>query len=439
MSFTEGNFKAALDAAVSEILNNNFDADSKICVLTLLKICDNLLQQPHNDKVRSIRIGNPAFTNKVVEKRGHHVLLAVGFEVTKNNQQDELLLLKPEKEDPQQIVQARHTLAQVAVHQLQCPPDAIPTFQPPKPKVEIKQTTNAAGFTSTTTSTGFNIYQGRRFDGQSAAVGANLGPPEGWKSKTEQELNRLQKQQAKLQEKLQKAAGGRDWTVVLLPSSNTLVATADAAAAHASNSKEESKLLAQHIQKQHASRQAAENRGFTTKAMRDLEALKKANVYSHTQLAIQFPNALVVKANFLPQETVRVVMDELRQHVFAQEHAASLPPFELYITPPRQLIEPNKKLHEIGLVPAAKVYVSWKQPLQPSTDDDSAWFVRPELLQSKQKGPAMPISMAVLSKDTNEDAKKPAAASAPAADTNKKPKKTNADKEANLLARMMGK
>jgi hypothetical protein len=66
--------------------------------------------------------------------------------------------------------------------------------------VEIKQSTNAAGFTSTTTSTGFNIYQGRRFDGQSAAVGANLGPPEGWKSKTEQELNRLQKQQAKMQE-----------------------------------------------------------------------------------------------------------------------------------------------------------------------------------------------------------------------------------------------
>jgi hypothetical protein len=160
-----------------------------------------------------------------------------------------------------------------------------------------------------------------------------------------------------------------------------------AVAPKTSNSKDDSKLLAQHIQKQHASRQAAENRGFTTKAVGDLEALKKANDYSHTQLAIQFPNAMVVKANLLPQEMVRVVMDELRAHVFVREYAASLPPFELYITSPRQMLEPNKTLLEMGLImPATKVYVSWKQPLQVPKGDCSTWFMRPELLQSKQKG-----------------------------------------------------
>jgi PUB domain/UBX domain len=438
--------KAALDGAISQVLNNNFDADSKTCILTLIKVLDNVLQQPHNDKVRSIRLGNPAFSKKVVEKRGHHILVACGFAPTKNSQNEEFLSLDAEKEDTQLIVHTRHTLARVAVHQLQCPPDTLPTFQPPKPKIHLQQSTNAAGFTSTSTNTGFNIYQGQRYDGKSAAVGANLGPPEGWKSKTEQQLLQLQQQQAKLQEKLQKAAGGRDWTV-LLPeqSSSSITATGPAAAPLplTMSSKEDAQLLAQHIQNQHKARLASENRGFTTKAMRDLEQLKKANVYSHTQLAIQFPNAIVVKANFLPQETIQVVTDGLRQSVFAEN--VELPEFQLYTTPPRQVLGLNKKLHELGLVPAAKIYISWNQPLTPPAGSSSgnssiAWFVRPELLQQPSfKGPAMPMSMAVVQIDDDskkDNDKKPPALESAA--TNKR-KKTKEDKEANLLARMLGK
>jgi hypothetical protein len=42
----------------------------------------------------------------------------------------------------------------------------------------------------------FNVYQGQRYDGQSAAVGTNLGPPPAhWKSATGTKLEVLQKQQ----------------------------------------------------------------------------------------------------------------------------------------------------------------------------------------------------------------------------------------------------
>jgi hypothetical protein len=446
--------KAALDAAVSQVLNNNFDADSKTCLLTLLKVLDNVLQKPHDDKVRSIRLGNPVFLKKVVEKRGHHVLVACGFVATKNSQNEEFLTLDAATEDTPLIIHARHVLTQVAVHQLQCPPDTLPVFQPPKPRVELQQTTDPAGFTTTKTSTGFNIYQGRRFDGQSAAVGTNLGPPEGWKSKTEQQLSQLQQQQAKIQEKLQRAAGGRDW-IVLLPGqtgAGSAEAVSTTAVPSAMNSKEDVQLLAQHIQKQQQSRTQEASRGFSTKAMRDLEQLKKTNVYSHTQLAIQFPNAVVVKANFLPQETIQAVMDGLRQSVLIEN--IDPPTFDLYITPPKQLLEPTKTLDEMGLVPAAKIYVSWRQQWQNSpppimTSDSIAWFVRPALLRQScnQRGPAMPKSIPVVSTDdgnhNQDDDKKPAAASSSSSSstnaTANKRQKSKAEKEANLLARMMGK
>lgn len=460
---------AALDAAISQVLQHNFDADSKTCLLTLIKVLDNVIQKPHNDKVRSIRLGNPAFAKKVVEKRGHSILLACGFAVTKSpngneNENDDFLTLDADQEDTQLIVHTRHVLAQVAVHQLQCPPDTLPTFQPPPPKVELQQSTNAAGFTSTTTNTGFNIYQGKRFDGQSAAVGANLGPPQGWQSQTELQLSKLQQRQAKLQEKLQKAIGGRDWAVYLpgqqQQQSNSSTSASAAAAslptAMNPNNKEDVQLLAQHIQKQQLARTAAENRGFTTKAMRDLEKLKKASVYSHTQLAIQLPtihggggSVIVVKANFLPQETIQAVLDGLQESVLIDNTNDLLPPFELYITPPRQLLEPNKTLLELGLVPAAKVYVSWKKPLvAPSSDSSSssstnvAWFIRPELLQHNNNGPAKPTSIAVIASEEEDNTKKAAttdsSTSSATTGANKR-KKTKAEKEANLLARMLGK
>jgi hypothetical protein len=61
---------SALESSITTLLNSSFDADTKVCIVTLLKVLDNILQKPENPKVRSIRLANTAFAKKVVERKG---------------------------------------------------------------------------------------------------------------------------------------------------------------------------------------------------------------------------------------------------------------------------------------------------------------------------------------------------------------------------------
>ena len=59
-----------LQLAVDTLLKNNFDVDTKPCIVTLIKVIDNVLQKPDEPKVRSIRLQNAAFQKKVVQRKG---------------------------------------------------------------------------------------------------------------------------------------------------------------------------------------------------------------------------------------------------------------------------------------------------------------------------------------------------------------------------------
>jgi hypothetical protein len=59
-----------LDQALAVIFQNNFDVDTNVCLVTIMKILDNILQQPGNEKVRSIRMSNSAFNEKVASRAG---------------------------------------------------------------------------------------------------------------------------------------------------------------------------------------------------------------------------------------------------------------------------------------------------------------------------------------------------------------------------------
>jgi hypothetical protein len=193
----------SLDQAIRQILQKNFDADSKICFITLLKIIDNVLQKPGNEKVRSLRTGNATIRTKIIDKHGHHVLNACGFVHQPNDprwQREERLVLLESNEDTQLLVKVRHTLARIAVLELGLQAGDIPTYKAPETKVT----------TTTTTTTDFDVYAGNRFDGQSAAVGTNLGPPENWKSKTEQDLEALKKREAQIQRELANKRGNNN-------------------------------------------------------------------------------------------------------------------------------------------------------------------------------------------------------------------------------------
>merc|ERR1711939_668635 len=103
-----------------------------------------------------------------------------------------------------------------------------------------------------------------------------------------------------------------------------------------------------------------------------------------------------IKGHFLPKDTLQTVKDELASSVFVDSSGgggggASVPnDYELYVTPPRTILDPSSTLQALGLVPASKIYVSWKTPLSPPPlgagsgggSLPSGWYVRQSLFDT---------------------------------------------------------
>ena len=437
--------KGNVDAAIRTILTHNFDTDSTVCLTTLIKVLDNILHKPQNDKVRCLRTGNATIKSKIMDKQGHEVLFVCGFVLeSKSFSEEERFVLYEHHEETAFLVNVRHTLAKTLVQDLQIPPEKVPPFRPPPlPKMTRAPTA------TTTTNTGFDVYQGQRFDGQAAAVGTPLGPPVGWKSKTETELAHLQRREAQITQQLatkkttsQKTTSSvvdRHWTVVTPGQQQQQPPRQSTSSSSSSTNKDDKQLLAKHYQEQYKKKMAREQSGFTTKAMRDLAKLKKQNVYSHTQLAIAFPDGLMIKANFGTKETVGKVMEGLRAEVFV-EHVP-VPKLELYQTPPRTVVDPHKTLTELGLVPAAKIYVSWKSPL--CSKGIKFWYVRTRFFstEQQQQHPVRALAVPVVGGGNTTAEGKPSSTGMMRDDNNKpqKKKKTQEEKAAEMMKRMLGK
>jgi hypothetical protein len=440
-SSSSNSLKAAIEDGISMVLKSNFLVESqKDCILTLLKVITTILNKPDNEKVRKLRLSNATIQSKIVEPQGTQLLLVIGF-LQVMEQKDgkiEQALFLPPHSPLDALHQARHLLQQLAIQQLRCSADSLPKYAPVAAAASTNSTAAAAA------NPNFDVYQGQRYDGKSAAVGTNLGAPSNWRSTTYQQLEHLQQRQAKLESKLQKntASGAipREWiatsktTTPMMITDDSIISETTTNSCNSnsnSTSKEDAQLLAKQLQKQQQAQKQLQQGGFTTKAMRDLELLKKQKVYSHCQLAMEFPNGHIVKGNFLPKETIGVVRDAIRAEVLLLVEAATAKAatFDLYMTPPRTLLKETQSLQELGLVPAAKVYVSWKTP--------QIADIRPELFATS--GPSAPVAKALVegknsSSSGGEDGggdSKPSAAGAA-----KKKKKTKAEKEAALLKRM---
>lgn len=398
-----------LNESAAFILRNNFDTVTKPCFITLLKLLDNILQKPlpNNLTVRRIKLTNPAIQQKIVACQGGVPFLQVcGFtpeppllpntttNIHANSHAVSVLILQPEHESTSLLVAARHLLHRHCVKDLGCSLDELPSFQPPRAPVVLLPAGCGSGGGD---SFAFNPYQGRRFDALSAAVGARLGPDEiNYVSKTETELAHLQARQAKLQAKLQReslafasttttAGSGsssgynREWSV-LLPGQQQSQPTASSSLPHSSDAS----LLAARAQTQTQNRILQQQQGFTTAAMRDLEKIKRTKVYSHVAVRIQCPDGTQLTGKFLPSETVGLVATAIRRECFSKSHNSKNEEqdweFDLYVTPPRRLLPPNLSLTEAGLVPAAKIFLSWNTTAPPNNSRDASTWLNPELV-----------------------------------------------------------
>jgi len=183
-------------------------------------------------------------------------------------------------------------------------------------------------------------------------------------SSTERQLQNLQSKKERLEREMQDIESDRGLVAYRAGSGPAPIATSAATASGGGGGKTDSSLVAARMKRMEEERKKREEGGFTTKAMRDLEKMKKAKVYSHAQIRVNFPDGTNLHAKFLPREKVSSIRSVIKS-AFQPSLVESLD-FDLYVAPPRRLLDNTKRLDEEELVPAAKIHVSWKVGGSPS-------------------------------------------------------------------------
>jgi len=104
----------------------------------------------------------------------------------------------------------------------------------------------------------------------------------------------------------------------------------------------------------------------------DFKKHKHSTVYKYAQLRICFPDGHSLSCRFHPTETIESVKDFVRDAMSSH----SLPEFDLYVSSPGEVLQDSSTILNEGLVPAARVHVSWKGSSGPIAGSS---FIRPEL------------------------------------------------------------
>lgn len=354
--------------ALQNILKSNFDTESKEFLQTCLKIIDNMLSRPNDQQVRSLKLNNPVVKKKILSKTGALEFLfsigfeektsssAVGFDFDQSSSRivtkPEVIAMNPMREDSAVLINIRNEISTLLSKELKVDEKTIrPMPRLPEPK---------SSYTTKSSNLTFDPFRSSSFSVQAAAVGApnpNSIVPDGssTKSTTEKKLDMLKQKQIQLEQTFQSLQDRN--IVAYLPGDVGPIVTVNSPGDVILDSKGDGALIASQLKKRMEDKQK-EDAGFTTKAMRDLERMKKQKVYSHTQLKIYFSDGSRIEAKFLPNETVAAVRNIVKS-TFLPQHQAHFD-FDLYVSPPRKILSESKSLREEGLVPAAKLHVSWK-------------------------------------------------------------------------------
>ena len=107
---------------------------------------------------------------------------------------------------------------------------------------------------------------------------------------------------------------------------------------------------------------------FQTQAMREYEALKQAKVYTKSVIRVNFPDGLVLEANFSPLERVTDVEAQIKECLrHAQKNS-----FYLFVRPNNRRLAGDATLKELGFMPRASLQLVWEgeQPEGEYLSDD---------------------------------------------------------------------
>mmetsp|Transcript_14460 Transcript_14460/g.21899 ORF Transcript_14460/g.21899 Transcript_14460/m.21899 type:complete len:811 (+) Transcript_14460:1-2433(+) len=509
----------SINEAIQNILSSNFDSSSTEYFKTVLKILDNILSTPtptndtdnaasstatttslsKNIKVRTLRLTNATVQKKIIEKKhGLDLLLyVIGFEyqlpmssslsndntsigfdfdrssnsntTTNNNTTSvsETIVLLPRNENKTQIQSVRDAITRVLVEQLNVPMGEIPVA----PSVLQQQRQQQQPVKAS--SVPFDPFKAHSFNTQSAASGVPdpnsiiPGKRKEEKSTTERQLEILQEKQKNLEQTMQSKLRDRN-IVAVMPGIVqgpivTLPSSSESDFTSTTTTRGDSSLIALQMKRREEERKKREEGGFTTKAMRDLEKMKKQKVYSHVQLRVYFPDGCRLECKFLPSESIAVVKNVISSS-FVPMSSLLLPSsselqFDLYVSPPRRILVDKNTLTEEGLVPAAKIHVSWKDGHSPPMGNRPGAYLQPHLFaaasiqlqqgigalgagrSSAGNGSSFPESKPLTETEDSDDKKMKASGRSDNGSGNSAAgtKDTLASREEELIRRMMGK
>ncbi|EFJ18566.1 hypothetical protein SELMODRAFT_444515 [Selaginella moellendorffii] len=103
-----------------------------------------------------------------------------------------------------------------------------------------------------------------------------------------------------------------------------------------------------------------EERFLKTAKIRDAEAAARRSKFAKATLRVQFPDSIIVEADFSPLDLVLELVTMLEKLLLKPEI-----PFHLYTTPPKQILKDyNVTMYDAGLVPGALVYLSYNNDFQ---------------------------------------------------------------------------
>lgn len=409
---------ATCESALQTLFSSYFTSDIRDCTLTLIKIIDNIVSKPGDDRVRSIRLNNPNIQKKIASKNGAvDFLIACGF-TGQGLSVDEKLVLLPHNESVESLLSARELARNKCIKELNMTAKEFPPIPSP-PNAGLQQRERQQ-------QSSFDPYRAYNYNTQAAMHGVNAtslpsqalsSSSDTYISPTQSQLDYLTNKKKNIEKSLDAKPFDRELTAYS-PASSIDVSPQQMQEMQPSGGKGDGALIAQRMKKIDEERKQRENAGFTTKAMRDLEKLKKQKLYKHSQLRIFFPDGYSLCCNFKPHETIAIVKQTISSTFVTPE---SMPDFDLYITPPRQVFKnlDNTLLQE-QLVPAARVFVSWKKDINPKD------YIQSEYFKSNTASFAVPDGEKIVA--DNSVAKKRNASS----------RKDTSTKEELLMRKMLG-
>jgi len=269
------------EEAIRLLLDSNFDTDSKECVLTLLKIIDNVLSKPTDPKVRTLRKHNQTIRRKIFDRKGGvEILLSIGFSFvypaiqqlgigiavaigtveevedgSRGEAEAEGITLEMGKEDLDTLTSTRTLLGRTLIEEL-----GVVRQDVPQPK---RRPATATSTTTNSNAKPFDPFQSHTFNANAAAHGVSnphsIRPdgssPSDKRSETEVRLEELEEKRRKIEWDLQ----GRQKTlmdrgiVASLPGNNTTLHE-DRADLKGGGNLGDSSLIASELQRKSAER-----------------------------------------------------------------------------------------------------------------------------------------------------------------------------------------